>query len=133
MFDYGSGVCRWRCCGLCKMLSINRWVFVFDVWLRGREASCGASFWMRIAHEHVPEQMAIAKCVVPVATPKKSSRCAASERAALRALHARGVYFRPLSQKPIPTEDDVSERLAFAKKLATKSAAMVGHTRPHGH
>ena len=33
------------------------------------------------------------------------------------------VYFRPLHQKPFLTEEDVSERLAFAKKFETTPVA----------
>ena len=68
-------------------------------------------------------QKANAKYEVTVTKLKKSSRCKASGQTILRALHARGVYLRPLCQKPVLTEEDVSERLAFAQKLETKSAA----------
>ena len=68
-------------------------------------------------------QKANAKYEATVTKLKKSSRCNASGRAILWARHARGVYFRQLCQKPVLTEEDVSERLAFAKKFETKSAA----------
>ena len=58
---------------------------------------------------------------VTVAMLKRSSRCKASARTILKALHARGIYFRPLRQKPVLTPDDIGERLAFAKKYGAKS------------
>ena len=58
---------------------------------------------------------------VTVAMLKRSSRCKASTRTILKALHARGVYFRPLRQKPVLTPEDVVERLAFAKTFVSKS------------
>ena len=59
---------------------------------------------------------------VTVTMLKRSSRCKASTRTILDALHARGVYFRPLREKPVLTTEDVAERLAFAKRFASKSA-----------
>ena len=60
---------------------------------------------------------------VTAAMLKHSARCKASVRTIMRGLHARGVYFRPLRQKPVLTEDDIEERLAFANKFEAKSAA----------
>jgi len=60
---------------------------------------------------------------VTVAMLKKASRCPASSRTILRALHSRGIFFRPLRQKPTLTPDDIAARLAFAEKYESKSAA----------
>ena len=60
---------------------------------------------------------------VTVGMLKRSARCKASTRTILRALHARGIYFRPLRQKPVLTPKDVDDRFAFAKKFASRSAA----------
>ena len=57
---------------------------------------------------------------VTVGKLKRSSRCKASKRTILRKLHARGIYFRPLRQKPTLTEDDVSARKKFADVYALK-------------
>ena len=66
-------------------------------------------------------QKADSQSEVTVTMLKRSSRCKASVRTILRALHDRGIYFRPLRQKPVLTDNDVSERLAFAKKFGAKS------------
>lgn len=66
-------------------------------------------------------QKADSQSEVTVTMLKRSSRCKASARTILRALHDRGIYFRPLRQKPVLTDDDVSERLTFAKKFEAKS------------
>ena len=41
----------------------------------------------------------------------------------LRALHARGIYFRRNREKPCLTVDDIHERMAFARKYRLKPAA----------
>ena len=63
------------------------------------------------------------KYEVTVAMLKRSARCQASTRTISRALHNRGIYFRPLRQKPVLTPKDIDDRLAFAKKWGTKTAA----------
>ena len=68
-------------------------------------------------------QKAIAKHEVTTTKLTKSSRYETMGRNIIWALHAGGVTFRPLWQRPVLTEEDVSERLAFAKKFETKSAA----------
>ena len=47
---------------------------------------------------------------VAVKMLKKSTRCKLSERTILNALHDRGVYVRPLRQKPVLTDDDIVAR-----------------------
>ena len=64
-----------------------------------------------------------AKYEVTVGKLKRSSRCKASKRTILRKLHARGIYFRPLRQKPTLTEDDVSARKKFAAVYGKKPAS----------
>ena len=66
-------------------------------------------------------QKADSQYEVTVAMLKRSSRCKASTRTILRALHERQIYFRPLRQKPLLTDADVSERMAFARKFEAKS------------
>ena len=61
------------------------------------------------------------KCEVTVAMLKKSSRCKATTRAILNKLHARGIFFRPLRQKPTLTDDDVAARKKFATDYSAKS------------
>ena len=60
---------------------------------------------------------------VTVGMLKRSSRCKASERTILRKLHNRGIYFRPLRQKPTLTADDVSAREKFAAAYGKKPAS----------
>ena len=57
---------------------------------------------------------------VTVTMLKRSTRCKASTRTILRALHKRGIYFRPLRQKPVLTPADIEARFAFAKKYEAK-------------
>ena len=60
---------------------------------------------------------------ITAAKLKRATRCKASVRTIMRSLHARGVYVRPLRQKPVLTDEDIEARLAFAEKFETKSAA----------
>ena len=60
---------------------------------------------------------------VTVSMLKRSSRSPACTRTILDALHKRGVYFRPQREKPVLTEQDIADRLAFANRFAAKSAA----------
>ena len=55
-----------------------------------------------------PEEITVAKL-------KRRTKCKASEKTILRALHKRGIYFHPLRQKPVLTEEDVKARLKFSK------------------
>ena len=58
----------------------------------------------------------------PSAPPFRDSS-QASERSILRALHKRNIRFRKLREKPALTDDDIKDRLAFAKKYHKKSKA----------
>ena len=60
---------------------------------------------------------------VAVKMLKKSTRCKFSERTILNALHDRGVYVRPLRQKPVLTDDDIVARKKFADKFAKRPAS----------
>lgn len=60
---------------------------------------------------------------VTVAQLKRSARCKASERTILNALHERRVYFRRMREKPVLTDQDRKDRLAFAKEHAGKPAS----------
>lgn len=57
---------------------------------------------------------------VTIAHLKRSTRCKASTRVMLNALHERKIYFRKRREKPILTADDVKARFAFAKKYRHK-------------
>lgn len=67
-------------------------------------------------------EKADAKYEVTAKMLKIRSRSKASERVIMDALHARGVFFRPLREKVRLTEDDIKDRFAFAKKYRGKSA-----------
>ncbi len=60
---------------------------------------------------------------VTVTMLKRSTRCKASERTILDRLHDRGIYFRPLRQKPTLTADDIASRKTFAIAYGAKSPA----------
>ena len=60
---------------------------------------------------------------VTVGMLKRSCRLKVCERTILDALHTRGIYFRPLRQKPTLTPEDIKERKAFADEFAGKSEA----------
>ena len=62
------------------------------------------------------------EAMITVAKLKRACRLKVSERSILDALHARGIYFRPLRKKPILTEDDIIDRKAFADKYAPRSS-----------
>ena len=68
-------------------------------------------------------QKADARHEVTVTKLKRAARCKASTRTMFRALHDRGVYFRPLRQKPVLTPDDIADRKAFAQEFGAKSVA----------
>ena len=68
-------------------------------------------------------QKADSRYEVTVAMLKRSARCKAGTRTILRRLHERKINFHPLREKPVLTENDLVERLAFAKKFATRSKA----------
>ena len=69
------------------------------------------------------------KYEVTIAALKRASRTKASERTILKSLHDRGIYFRRLREKPVLTDQDISDRKAFAKKYGKK----VGEVVEHGH
>ena len=50
---------------------------------------------------------------VTVAMLKKSSRCRAGIRTILNAMHARGIYFYVMRQKPMLTDQDIVDRYQF--------------------
>ena len=55
-------------------------------------------------------QKADSEYEVTVTMLKRASRCKAGTRTILRVLHKRGIKLRPLRQKPVLTEKDISER-----------------------
>jgi hypothetical protein len=54
---------------------------------------------------------------------RANTRTKASARAMLDALRKRNIYFRKLREKPVLTDEDIADRLAFAKKYKDKSKA----------
>ena len=68
-------------------------------------------------------EKADSKYEVTVAALRRASRAKASERTILDALHKRQIYFRPLREKPVLTDQDVSDRKAFADKYSKTTAA----------
>jgi len=60
---------------------------------------------------------------VTVAQLKKATKCRASPKVILEALHKRNIFFRKLREKPVLTPEDVRARLAFARTYRNKSAA----------
>ena len=58
---------------------------------------------------------------VTVAMVKRRSRVKASERVVSEALHARGVYFRKMREKPISKPEHVRARHAWARNHKNKS------------
>ena len=52
---------------------------------------------------------------------KRAAGLKCCERVVLNALHARGIYMRPLRERPVRTPEDIRERKAFAEKYAEKS------------
>ena len=63
------------------------------------------------------------KYEVTIAMLKRSARCKACTRTILDRLHKRGVYFRPLRQKPVLTPEDIADRMTFASKYVGKPVA----------
>ena len=63
-----------------------------------------------------------AKCQVTLSMVLKACKLTVSERVASDALHERGLYFRPLREKPVRTEDDEKDRLAFGSKYSKEPA-----------
>ena len=61
------------------------------------------------------------KYTVTVSMLKKACKLKASLKSISRALHAEGIYFRKLREKPVLTKADIKARLAFARKYHTKS------------
>ena len=54
---------------------------------------------------------------------KRNARVTGSNRAVLDALHSRGVYLRPMREKPLLTADDMKERRCFAVAHRNKPAS----------
>ena len=67
-------------------------------------------------------QAADAKYQVTLAMVLAACKLKVGERTARDALHKHGVYFRPLREKPVRTEDDEKARLAFGKKYEKQPA-----------
>ena len=65
---------------------------------------------------------AAGKYQVTVKVLRRSSRCKASERRILDALHQQNIFFRRMREKPVLTPADTAERAAFAAKYRHKSA-----------
>ena len=63
------------------------------------------------------------KYEVTVAMLRRCAREKACCRTILNVLHERKVYFRPFRSKPVLTDKDVADRLAFAKKYAPRPRA----------
>ena len=68
---------------------------------------------------------------VKMAMIKRRARCPHSLRAISEAFHARGIYFKPLREKPILTSSDRTKRRKFggANKYRTKKMWL---KKPHG-
>ena len=64
-----------------------------------------------------------AKYQVTAAMIRKAMKLKCSERVILAALHAKGIYMRPLREKPVRTPEDVQGRKDFAQEFACKSVA----------
>jgi len=60
---------------------------------------------------------------ITVAMVKKRLRLKCCDRVISNALHQRNIYFRALRSKPRLTDDDIKDRLAFAKKYRNKTKA----------
>jgi len=65
-------------------------------------------------------KVADAKYQVTAAMIRKGAKLKCSIRAVLDALHSRGVYMRPMREKPVRTDKDEQERLAFSQTYASK-------------
>ena len=52
---------------------------------------------------------------------KRAAGLTCSDKTVIEALHERNIWFRPLREKPVRTDDDVKDRFAFGKKYAPKS------------
>ena len=57
---------------------------------------------------------------VTIGMAKRSCRLECNDKTLLNKLHQRGVYLRPMREKPTLTEQDVKDRYAFAKKYKDK-------------
>ena len=90
--------------------------------MQGRPPLLGEAKMVRIEAK-LAEKVAKAdgKYEVTVNMVRKSARVKASNRTILKGLHKRGVYFRPMREKPVLTEEDIRDRMAFAKKYVRKS------------
>lgn len=78
------------------------------------------AFLKRKLHELV--RKANCEYTVTVAMLKRATRVKVSERTISRALHAHGIYFRKLREKPVLTRQDIKDRLAFARKYHRRPA-----------
>lgn len=60
---------------------------------------------------------------VTIEMVKRSCRVKCTDKTLLDRLHARGIYLRPMREKPTLTEQDVKDRYAFGKKYKDKPAS----------
>ena len=60
---------------------------------------------------------------VTVSMVRRRARLRCTERTLSKKLHAKGVYFRKLREKPVLTADDVKDRFRFAKSFKSKRKA----------
>ena len=65
---------------------------------------------------------AYARFQITVGAIKKAAGLNCCEKVVLQALHSRGMFMRPLRQKPVRTRSDDEARLAFAKKYQKRPA-----------
>ena len=63
------------------------------------------------------------KRMITVALLRKWTRTKACSRVILDALHARGIYFRPLREKPLLTDGDVKDRFQYGKDNKDRTPA----------
>ena len=68
-------------------------------------------------------KVADAKYQVTADMIRKGAKVKSSVRVVLDALHSRGVYMRPMREKPVRTDKDEQERFAFSKTYASKPAS----------
>lgn len=67
------------------------------------------------------QKKANARTEISVRAVKEKAGVEASDRAVLEAFHEKDIWFRPLRQKPILTDEDVAERKVFGGKYIARS------------
>ena len=81
--------------------------------------------------ERVAERMiqqAGSEWLVTAGMVKKALKLKCCDRVILEALHRRGIFFRPMRQKPVLTVNDVRDRAAFAEQFVGKPASFWQNT-----